>query len=122
VEIPESGASSSYYIKQKIIGLDAIPDDSQVLTIIYWSSGGAISSDSDVPIIPDEHQLLLVYFTCIQMALEGDDDRIGKFNTLWNDGVAQARREVVERYFSNMWPVASEVRQELDPVNHDVGF
>jgi len=119
--VPESGAPRSYYIKQKLLGLYAVPTAAKTITLIYWAMGGTMSADADLPIIPDEHQLLLVYFAGIQMALEGDDDRMAKFLKLWNDGIYEAKIEVVEKYYINMCPVATETEQDLDPINHDLG-
>jgi len=118
----ETGDPTRYYIRQKVIGLYAIPTAEKTITLIYWGAGGAMVDASDVPVIPDEHQVLIAYYACIQMSLEGDDDRVTKFKSLWDEGIEEAIRDVTGKYYDNQWPVALEARVEMDPIDHDLSI
>jgi hypothetical protein len=60
-----SGDPTSYYIEGKKLGLEPIPIASGTITLIYLSMGGAMVNDADVSILPEEHQMLLVYWACV---------------------------------------------------------
>lgn len=112
-----TGTPTSYYIEGKMLGLEPIPVASGTITLVYLSMGGAMVSDGDTPIIPEEHQMLLVARACIFAAIEGDDTRLGAFGTLWTDGIDKAKEDVSKK---SPWPVLDiDVTSKVERQNHD---
>jgi hypothetical protein len=113
-----TGTPTSYYIEGKMLGMEPIPTATGTITLVYLSMGGAMVSDNDTPIIPEEHQMLLVARACIFAAIEGDDTRLGAFGTLWTDGIEKAKEDVSKK---SPWPVLDmgDVLK-VERHNHDV--
>jgi hypothetical protein len=115
----ESGTPTAYYVELDKIGLEPIPVEVKTLTIIYYSLGGAMSSASDAPIIPQEHHMLLVYRACYYACVEAEDDRLNVFYGEWVKGLSDA---LIDNMKKNPWPqIDLGERLEVSRYNHDVG-
>lgn len=114
-----SGTPSGYYVENKKIGLEPIPSDAATLTVTYYSMGGGMSATTDVPIIPTEHHLYLVFWACVLACIEGDDTRLGVFNELWNRAIIRAKADVVQKY---PWKQVDQTGggAEVSRHNHDM--
>jgi len=118
----ESGAPTSYYFESKKIGLEPVPTATATLTLVYYSMGGTMAAASDIPIIPTEHHLYLVYYACMLACIEGDDTRLGVFSELWDRAIRKAKADIAEKY---PWPQVDQRggAPEMSRYNHDLeGF
>ena len=115
----QNATPTMYYVRQKSIGLYPIPVAIQTLTLLYITMGGDMIADGNYPIIPDEHQELLVSYACKHCCLEGEDDRFQAFRTDWINGLNDARIEVMDKYYSNVVLQSGAGGPVLDPVDHD---
>lgn len=118
---PTSGTPTSYYLRQKKLGLYPTPPSSgTTITILYYGVGGSMSADSDEPIIPEEHQMILVFYPCLMCAYESDDEKLGLFRDAMVAELSDANREMIDRFMPNFMQVGEETGQFLDPRKHDV--
>ena len=116
----KSGHVYAYYIENKKIGFEEIPTETKTVTLIYHSHGGAMDADGGYPIIPDEHQMLLVAYAAMMAATEGDDTRFAVFERIWERGLVLATADVVNL---SPWPQAGQIQgPHLNPVTHDLDF
>jgi len=116
----ENGTPSAYYVELDKIGLEPIPTAVGTLTVIYYSLGGAMSTASDTPIIPQEHHMLLVYRACYYACVEAEDDRLNVFYAEWVKGLADA---LIDNMKKNPWPqIDLGERLEVSRHNHDMGI
>ena len=114
----KSGTPYGYYIENKKIGFEPVPTAIKVITLIYNSRGGAMISATDVPIIPDEHHMLLVAGACIWASIEGDDTRLVTFQQIWTRGLAEATEDVINL---SPWPQMDLGQGPYpNPVTHDL--
>jgi hypothetical protein len=97
--------------------LEPIPIATGTISLIYLSMGGAMVNDADTPIIPDEHQMLLVYWACVHACTEGDDTRLNTFASLWKAGLEKAKEDVSKK---SPWPeLGTSDTSKVERVNHD---
>ena len=115
-----SGPPTGFYVENQKIRLEPIPTAAVTLTVLYYSMGGAMSAVGDVPIIPAEHHMALVFYACMLGCIEGDDTRLAVFNQLWMQAIEKAKADVVQKY---PWPAVDQTggAAEVSRHNHDTG-
>ncbi len=114
----ESGTPSAYYVELDKIGLEPIPVEAKTLTVIYYALGGTMSEAADIPVIPAEHHMLLVYRACYFACVEGEDDRINLFYAEWQRGLEEA---LIDGAKKNPWPQPDlSEKLEVTRVDHDL--
>jgi hypothetical protein len=118
-ETSQTGEPSGYYIRRKQIGFYPIPTATATITLLYFDMGGSLVNDGDVPIIPLQNHELLAMYPCIFCSLEGDDDRVGSFKSLWDDGLIRAKIDITENFAQNMVFQPGAGGPVLDPLDHD---
>lgn len=103
-----SGTPYAYYVRNNKLGLHPVPGTTgTTIRLVYRSIGGDMTDASDTPIIPEEHQMALVYSPCVMCSLEGDDDRGPMFQGKWNALIQQAVVEGVQKSYAD-FPVVGE--------------
>ncbi len=113
------GDPDSFYIENQQIGLEPVPTTAQTLTIVYHSIGGAMTGDSDEPIIPAEYQKdALEMYPCMRAAIEGEDDRLEIFAALHRRTLERGRRMIL---LGSKWPqIYDHHEATVDDVDHDL--
>lgn len=115
----EPGEPSMYYIENKKIGFEPVPTAIKTITLIYYSRGGNMNGNNDLPIIPEEHHRLLIAYACMLASIEGDDNRYAIFERFWDRGLGQAKGDVINL---SPWPDVDMGRGPYpNPVTHDLG-
>jgi len=93
-----TGVPSFYCYEDRIIELDVIPNDGDLIRIWYYrvpsaDEGEAVSADADIPIIPEKYHEALVYWVCWKFS-EGDElrsDRVAYYRDMWRAEIAKAK-------------------------------
>jgi hypothetical protein len=116
-----SGAPTSYFVRQNVIGLYPVPNAIGALTIIYQSIGGQMVDDTATPVIPVEDHYLLVQYAAYLCALEADDSRGSSFYSIFNNGIIQAIRTNVDKAFPEFPVVGDQLNSSRIsfPTNRD---
>jgi len=82
--------------------------EGKTLKIIYYSIGGAMFDDANIPVVPVKFHMALVFLSAFICAREGDDVRADQFYTDFTKIAQLAGYAEVDERFGNRWPVIGE--------------
>ena len=109
-----SGIPYNFYIRNNAIGMYPPPAVVHDLTILYRALGGGMDATGDIPIIPEEHQYIPIWWACYLCSLEGDDARINHFRELFFTELKGSVVDIVNKVFPGVNRGVSG-----EEVNHD---